>query len=324
MVLTSSFMIFAFFSSYLFYSMIYGNIAHLSIVSLVMLAISGLFFVKQLRTEWGCIKCQLKQPVKLSRPKNLNILLALVGGAYITFILNHQLGLGGVLASSVIGLSGAYLFKNYAAAIYCGSFVGMACNLIFSNPFSFMLASLIAGILFILSEQLFKGYGGKLGFIAFCGTFLSALVFRSPFRTLDPLSTNLYLPLFLIIIFAGMATYLLQDMFLLDAVTASALVGLTIAILSPQNSHIIVVAAFCATFTGMVSKERAKTYTEMFFLTILTGILFIAVASLFDGSGGKLGATAFLATVSGRSMLNTLFWLKHTYIKTKKQSVKIL
>jgi len=200
----------------------------------------------------------------------------------------------------------------------------MACNVIFSDPYLFILACLVSGSLFILSAHLFKGYGGKLGFMAFCGTFLSSLIFRSPFRTLEPLSSNLYLPLFLIIIFAGMVTYLLQDLFRLDAVTASALVGLTLAILHPHTNHIIVVDAFCATFTGMASKERAKTYAEMFFFTILTAILFIAVASLFDGSGGKLGATAFLATVSGRGMLNTLSWLKHTYIAPKKQSVKIL
>ncbi|MFO8069435.1 MAG: hypothetical protein R6U02_05560 [Alkalibacterium sp.] len=318
MVLASSFLIFTFFASYLFYSMIYGNVAHLSTASLIFLGVSGLFFIKQLRIEWRCVKCQLKQPVKLSQPKNLNILLALVGGAFITFILNHQLGLNNVLASSLTGLGGAYFMKNYAAAIYCGSFVSMACNVIFSNPLSFILASLITGGLFILSAQLFKGYGGKLGFMAFCGTFIASLLFRSPFRTLEPLSPDLYLPLFLIIIFAGMVTYLLRDLFLLDAVTASALAGLTIAILHPQTNHIIVVAAFCATFTGMVSKERARTYTELFFLTVLTAILFIAVASLFDGSGGKLGATAFLATVSGRAMLDMLLWIKHTYIKQKR------
>lgn len=323
MVLASSFLLFTFFAFYMLYSMIQGNIANFHAVSLMILGISGLFLAKQLHVEWCCLKCQFKQSLKLSRSKNVYTVLALIGAAYVTFIMNHQFGLGGVLASSVVGLSGAYLFKKFAVAIYCGSFVGMACSIIFSNPFSFLLAGLITGVLFVLSQSLFRGYGGKLGFMAFCGTFLASVIFRTPLRTLEPLSTDLYFPLFLIIIFAGMATYILQNLFTLDAVTASALVGLTIAILAPDSGHIIVVAAFCATFTGMVSKERAKNYTEMFFLTVLTAILFIAVASLFDGSGGKLGATAFLATVSGRAMLDSLNWVKHTYIKPQERSVDI-
>lgn len=320
MILTGSFLIFSLFSSYLFYSLIQGNVAHMSALFLSILGVSALFFIKQLRTEWCCIKCQLKQPMNLLQNKNIKTMLALVIGAYVTFFINHQFGLGGVLASSGVGLAGAYLFKKYAIAIYCGSFVGMACNIVFSNPLSFLLAGSIAGTLFVISQHLFKGYGGKLGFMAFCGTLLSSVIFRTPLRTLEPLSTDLYLPLLLIIIVAGMATYVLQDNFSLDAVTASALVGLTIAILSPDPSHILVVGAFCATFTGMVSKERAKTYPEMFFLTILTAMLFIAVASLFDGSGGKLGATAFLATISGRAMLDSLYWIKAKYSLREKKS----
>lgn len=323
LILISSFLIMSLFSSYLFYAMIQGNLSQISTFYLIALGTSALFFVKQLGTEWSCVKCQLKQKPKLTHSINLKLFAALVGGAYVTFLLNHQLSLGGVLASSAVGLVGAYLFKEYAAAIYCGSFVGMACNLIFSTPLSFITASVVAGVLYVLSVQLFRGFGGKLGFTAFCGTILASILFNTPFRTLDPLSPSLYLPLFLSIILAGMATYFLQNVFAMDAVTASALVGLTIALVYPQSSHIVVVAAFCATFTGMVSKERAKNYAEMFFLTLLTAILFIAVASLFDGSGGKLGATAFLSTVSGRAMLDTLYWVKITFIKTVKQSVKI-
>lgn len=313
----------SFFSSFLFYSMIQGNMTQLSTLFLITLGLSALFFVKQLRTEWSSIKSELKQTPKLDYTTNLKLITALVGGAAVTFFLNHQLSMGGVLASSAVGLVGAYFFKKYAAAIYCGSFVGMACNLIFSTPLSFMTASVIAGLLYVLSLQLFQGFGGKLGFTAFCGTMLASLIFNTPFRTLDPLSPRLYLPLLLSIIFAGMATYFLQNAFAMDAVTASALVGLTIALLYPQANHIIVVAAFCATFTGMVSKERARNYSEMFFLTLVTAILFIAVASLFDGSGGKLGATAFLSTISGRAMLNTLYWIKTTSIKTLKQTINI-
>ncbi|MER2063579.1 MAG: hypothetical protein ABS873_02940 [Alkalibacterium sp.] len=320
MILASSFFIFVFISFYMLYSMIVGNVGVLSAASLVFLGVAALFLAKQLRIEWHNIKEQLKHPPSLTSRENLYTVLALVAGAYITFIMNHQFGLGGVLASAAVGLASVYTFKKYAVAIYCGSFVGMACSLIFSNPLSFLFASLFAGLIFILAIDFFKGYGGKLGFIAFCGTVLSSTLFRSPLRTLEPLETQLYVPLFLIIIGAGMATYFLQDKFQLDAVSASALVGLVIAVLSPNPGHIVVVAAFCATFTGMVSTERVKTYPEMFFLTLLTAILFISVAALFDGSGGKLGATAFLATVSGRGMLDSFNKVKVIYLKPEQQS----
>ncbi|SFC46355.1 hypothetical protein SAMN04488102_10775 [Alkalibacterium subtropicum] len=321
MVLASSFLLFVFFAFYILYSMIQGNIGIMNTASLTILGIAALFLAKQLGREWQSVKSDLRQPMQLKQTKNIYTLAALVTGAYVTFFLNHQWGLGGVLASAGVGLAGAYLFKKYAVAIYCGSFVGMACNIVFSNPWSFLLASLLAGVIFILAQDLFKGFGGKLGFMAFCGTVLASVLFRSPLRTLEPLSSDLYMPLLFIIIAAGMATYFLQDKFSFSPVTASALVGLIIAVLSPDPGHILVVAAFCATFAGMVSKERAKNYPEMFFLTLLTAILFIAVASLFDGSGGKLGATAFLATVSGRGLLDTLNWVKTSHIKPQQQSI---
>ncbi|MDZ7835529.1 MAG: hypothetical protein U5K84_09700 [Alkalibacterium sp.] len=319
MILTSSFLLFTFFAYYLFYTLISGNITVLNTVTLALLGIAGLFFAKQLKVEWDKIKSQLKRSLDLKQSTTVYTFSALVIGAYLTFFLNHQLGLGGVLASSAVGLSGAYLFQKVCSRDHTAvPFVGMACSIIFSNPLSFLLASIITATLFVLSLDLFKGFGGKLGFTAFCGTVLASFIFRTPLRTLEPLSAELYLPLFLIIIAAGLATYFLQDIFSLDAVTASALVGLLIAVVSPDPGHIIVVAAFCATFTGMVSKERAQNYSEMFFLTILTAILFIAVASLFDGSGGKLGATAFLATVSGRGMLDFFLIIKYALFKRQK------
>lgn len=304
MITTISFLFFTFIALFLTQSLITNSMQSLNLFLLSLIGLSGIFLVVQVMKEWSSIKHTVRQKENPFSIRTASTILALTAGAYLTFYLNYSIGLGGVLASSVVGLSAAFLFKQYAAAIYCGSFIGMACSILFSNPLTLLIASLISGSLFVLSIDLFAGFGGKLGFMAFSGTFLTSLLFRTPLRTIDPLSRELYFLVFLFIIGAGMATYVLQRLFEMDAVSASALIGLTIALLYPDSTHVVVIAAFCATFTGMVSLSRVKTYSEMFFLTILTGVLFVAAFALFDGSGGKLGATAFLATVSGVSMLD--------------------
>ncbi|MCC5895520.1 MAG: hypothetical protein JJU16_08690 [Alkalibacterium sp.] len=320
MITTISFLFFSIIALFLTQSLVSGNISHLNVFLLSLVGLSGIFLLIQVKKEWGCIKCQIKQKVNPITKKNALTMLALTVGTYVTFYLNHSIGLGGVLASSAVGLLAVWTFKPYAAAIYCGSFIGMACSLIFSNPLSLLVASLISGILYVLSLHLFVGFGGKLGFMAFCGTFLTSLIFRTPLRTVDPLARELYILVFLFIIAAGMATYTLQRVFNMDAVSASALVGLTLALLYPDSTHVVVIAAFCATFTGMVSYSRVKTYNDMFFLTILTGVLFIAAFALFDGSGGKLGATAFLSTVSGIGMLDFIRMIRRRIHATHQTS----
>lgn len=323
MITTISFLFFSLIALFLTQSLISSNIQSLSVFLLSLVGLSGIFLVIQVKKEWGCLKCQIKQKVNPFTKTNVLTIAALTLGTYLTFYLNHSLGLGGVLASSAVGLLAAWAFKPYAAAIYCGSFIGMACSLIFSNPLSLLVASLISGSLYVLSLHMFAGFGGKLGFAAFSGTYLTSLIFRTPLRTVDPLARNLYILVFLFIIAAGMITYMLQRVFNMDAVSASALVGLTLALLYPDSTHVVVVAAFCATFTGMVSYNRVKSYNEMFFLTILTGVLFIAAFALFDGSGGKLGATAFLATVSGVGMLDFIRMIRRRTHDARETSYSV-
>lgn len=322
-ITTVSFLFFSLVALYLSQSFVTGNLENLNGFILITVILSGVFLVLQLKKEWGCLKCKIKQQVHSFNKKNGLTMLALIIGAFVTFYINHSLGLGGVLASAVVGLIGAWTFKPYAAAIYCGSFIGMACSQIFSNPLYLLGASLISAAIFILSLQLFVGFGGKLGFIAFIGTFLASHIFQSPLRTVDPLPANRYLMVFLFVTLAGMATYMLQRTVDMDAVSASALVGLIFAVIHPDPTNVVIVAAFCGTFTGMVSYNRVKTYSEMLFLSVLTGVMFIAAFSLFDGSGGKLGAIAFLTTVSGIGMLDFLRLIKRRINGYQKSTVTV-
>lgn len=323
MISTISFLLFSLVALYLSQSFVTSNLENLNGFMILTVIISGIFLILQLKKEWGCLKCKIKKQVHSLDLKNALTMLALIIGAFVTFYLNHSIGLGGVLASAVVGLIGAWTFKAYAAAIYCGSFIGMACSLIFSNPLYLLVASLISAIFFVLTVHMFVGYGGKLGFTAFIGTFLASHLFQTPLRTIDPLPANRYLMVFLFCVLAGMATYMLQRTVEMDAVSASALVGLIFALVHPDPTNVVVVAAFCATFTGMVSYNRVKTYSEMFFLSILTGVMFIAAFSLFDGSGGKLGATAFLTTISGIGMLDFLKLIKRKIYDFQKSTLTV-
>ena len=109
------------------------------------------------------------------KPKKrmLTTIFIIIGGclgAIGTFQL-QKIGLSPVVASCAVGLLGAligYLMKNedLAMVIFAGSFVGMTTVSIASFPIM-LIAGLACGVLYVLSEPIFVGYGGKLGAIAF-------------------------------------------------------------------------------------------------------------------------------------------------------------
>lgn len=237
-----------------------------------------------------------KLNIRMSKKKIFYRFLAIVSGACITFILNHSANIDAVLASSMIGLASAWTFREYSLEIYCGTFIGMACNQVFNHPFYFLFATVLSGLLYILSQDTFGGWGGRAGFIAFVGTYSTSLLFGLPIRTLGAVNINAYLAIFFFASIACLSTFAIQSMERMDVVSASALIGLTMAILYPDASHLIVLSAFCGSFTGMTNKAYFPKFSQVFLSALLTGFLFVAGFSLFDGTGGKLGALAFIAT----------------------------
>lgn len=274
---------------------VYSNF-HLPMIA--VLFIVSFFFLTRLivkimhiRNNWELYSIEFSKD-------DLFILLSVIVGAYLTFILNYTMGMGAVLASSLVGLGASWAVRKYAVPVYCGSFIGMACNLIFSNPLVIGLAALISGTLFILSKTIFDGYGGKCGFIAFVGTYTVSLITQEPLRVIPPLEPRLYLYVFLVAIIAGISTFTLHSSEKMDTVSASALVGLIVALLYPDAGHVIVISAFCASFTGMTSSKHFDKKTDIVVASVITALLYVAAFSLFDGSGGKLGALAFMGSIS--------------------------
>lgn len=103
-------------------------------------------------------------------PQHFVLILGGVVGAVVTFVLQRY-GVSAVVASALVGLSGAglgVLLSDSAlpAVIFAGSFVGMTALSVATIPV-IVFAGAIAGVLYIASENIFPGYGGKLGTVAF-------------------------------------------------------------------------------------------------------------------------------------------------------------
>ncbi|MFU8827482.1 MAG: hypothetical protein ACNA70_08325 [Brevefilum sp.] len=239
-------------------------------------------------------------PIEGSR-KFFEFLAVVVGGG-VTFYLSRDIGLGAVVASGLIGVLAAMIVPKYGAPAYCGSFVGMSSSALFFSHTEVALASIIAGIVYVISRDIFPGFGGKLGTIAFTGATLAAFIFGREFL-ITPISdwnTNLWV-LALAIIAAPLTFYLNCNLGN-GAVLASGAVGLVggliLPVLFPQIGNQLAVVVICASFTGMSNTKRCPRFWHMFVAGLFTGILFIFSTPLLGGAGGKLGTIAFASIIS--------------------------
>ncbi|AKD03186.1 hypothetical protein POKO110462_04625 [Pontibacter korlensis] len=106
-------------------------------------------------------------------------------GAVVTFYLNVQVNLGPVIAAGAVGTIASYvpwlnrqskLLNEVPASTYCGAFVGMSSPNIAGSFMFILFASFIAGLLLVFSKNIFRGFGGKLGTIAFGGVAVTYLL----------------------------------------------------------------------------------------------------------------------------------------------------
>lgn len=231
----------------------------------------------------------------------IGFLYVLMGGI-LAFFLTHDLGLGAVVAASLVGILAYLVVPKYSVPAYCGAFVGMTSNLLLFNYQEVALAGFIAGIVYVLTRDVFNGIGGKLGTIALIGTTITGMGLGREFlfTPISDWATNL-----LIIIIAAAATpltYYLNIHRKQGPVMASAIVGLIGGLilpnLLPQFGTTLAVVAVCASFAGMTGKQRCSTFWHILITGLFTGIIFLYSAPLLGGAGGKLGTIAFGATLS--------------------------
>jgi hypothetical protein len=99
-----------------------------------------------------------------------------IAGAAATSLLQRRFGVSAVVASSLVGMLGACVGSlasdvNLPAAVFAGSFAGMTAVAV-APLAAIAIAGAGAGALYalIITFDLFPGYGGRLGTVAFIST----------------------------------------------------------------------------------------------------------------------------------------------------------
>ncbi len=251
-------------------------------------------------------------PAKQPAPKELKgypmVLIAVVAGTLLAYFANIYLGLGAIIAASLVGLVGAATVKEYAVEVYCGAFVGMVSPDVLHDFGHTVIAGVIAGTIFFLTRDVFKGYGGKLGAIAFSSWILVSISSRC--RLLDELEEFRHFGVSIMLFSLGAAvlTYLLSIRLRNGPVFASSLVGLLGGLLLPafgaENAAVLAAVVMAASFVGMSSREKLRSEAAVLFSGLIMGIMFIYSANHFGGAGGKLGTLAFGSVASSRGLVS--------------------
>ena len=99
-----------------------------------------------------------------------------IAGAAATSLLQRKFGVSAVVASSLVGMLGACVGSlasdvNLPAAVFAGSFAGMTAVAV-APLVAIAIAGAGAGALYALAItfNVFPGYGGRLGTVAFIST----------------------------------------------------------------------------------------------------------------------------------------------------------
>jgi hypothetical protein len=94
----------------------------------------------------------------------LGILALAIGSTSLTWILNHHLGLGPIVANGLIGVLAAILMPGALAGVaYTSSFVGMSSLAVLPSIMFALIGGLIAGFVIIATTEIYAGIGGKGG-----------------------------------------------------------------------------------------------------------------------------------------------------------------
>ncbi len=232
--------------------------------------------------------------------KALYDFLATSIASVITFILSTQAGLGAVTASGAVGLVAAIAVKPYAVPIFCGSFLGMCSPDHFSMG-QFIIASVVVGVIFVATKDVFNGYGGKLGTIAFGAALLTGIIVRADF--LDPIVYDSWERIHLVAasVVGAVTAYIISIRFKAGPVFGSAVVGVVAGPLLPfifgDFGIDLAIAAFGASFVGMSSPEKLRDERYIFLAGVMFGFIFVLSAPFFNGAGGKLGTIAFISAM---------------------------
>ncbi|MDZ7746688.1 MAG: hypothetical protein U5K28_09340 [Halobacteriales archaeon] len=241
-------------------------------------------------------------PLTLTRT-DVGFLLSILVAAPLTRLV-AQTGAGVVVGSGIVGLLAHLFVQRYEASAYCGTFVGMAAMSVLSWP-ELMVASLIAGVVFIAVQRAFNGFGGKLGTTAFVGCGVAALASGSGPDAVAVPSVAVAAGSLAAATVGAVGAYRLARLRGLGPVFGSSVVGIVaggVALVLPGTT-LLAAAAFCGSFTGMSHSGRLPSVASVALAGVVTGLLFTAAVPVLAGFGGKLGTVAFVSCLVTHTLL---------------------
>jgi len=107
----------------------------------------------------------------------MRILALAIGSTSLTWLLNHQLGLGPIVANGLVGVAAAIFMPGALAGIaYTSSFVGMSSLAVLPSIIFALMGGLITGLVIITTTEIYAGIGGKGGTTAAAATLVTRAI----------------------------------------------------------------------------------------------------------------------------------------------------
>ena len=243
--------------------------------------------------------------------------LGVLSGALSTFGIIHYTSFQ-AFATPIIGIFGSILRPTWSPSIYCGSFIGAAALTKSHSLQTILFVSAIAIILYekFDQNQLFIGYGGRLGFIAFAaGVLFQLQKYMTTIIWPASISMHHWLTSFISILIGAISCQLMRSKLSFSAVLSSSFVGLISSLLRYFNyfpldtSRMLWCGSFIAMSTPLLRVEELLSSSAIASLFVC---LFQAMQSSVEG---QLGAAAL-----GGVLVTKILTVQSTKISTKMNS----
>lgn len=201
-----------------------------------------------------------------------------------------------LMASSLVALLFAMLWKDVESDAFLGSFIGMTLLGYGTIPL-LLLAAVFGTIGVVLFGPWLHHVGGRGGFLAFLGVWIAFGLFETPLPVVVRAISALDV---LVALFAALTTIELKNRFKWSSVQASAGVGILLGVLwisLPSVSFSVWLIGYGATFVAMTTKKILSDSATMA-AAVLYPFVYLAFQPLYLGYGGKLGMTALLSVLT--------------------------
>ncbi|QQK08048.1 hypothetical protein [Miniphocaeibacter halophilus] len=111
------------------------------------------------------------------KKKSIYVFICSFVGVTLTWFINHKMGYGAVIANGLVGVMAATFLPNDLAGItYTSSFVGMSSLSVIPSFAAAFLGSIIVGIIFLITAEIYAGIGGKGGTTAALSTIITKTI----------------------------------------------------------------------------------------------------------------------------------------------------